>query len=197
MSSPAPTSGRLSSSIRAEPNGDPNRFQVQAAIQVGGALERASEDKNPETSLAAGFAVGVRYFNHFVLGPIGFGTSMQYWSVPRKDAIEDGDNFLVTPSIGMQANDRLPIDLSLGPVLGFSEPLPSSGRFEFTTGAQLQLNLGLPLVFGGPYASLDLFNLSLNFLARPASERDPYGGTLMFGINPVGVLNALFLLETI
>ncbi|HEX5034140.1 MAG TPA: hypothetical protein VFW62_06635, partial [bacterium] len=82
---------------------------------------------------------------------------------------------------------------SAGPLLGFTEPLPSSGELKFTTGATLQMNIGAPARLSNRNFtfSLDILNLAVSFLARPLEQINPIGGTCLLGINPLGLVNGL------
>lgn len=175
--------------------GDPTRVSIQAAIGLGGSVESPVGSDRTQTDFAVGFGGGFRYFNHKLLGPLGFGLGLHYWGVPHDEA-EDGDNAIFVPRIGLQPVDGFPFDISAGPVLGLTEAQPGQSGFEFTTGGNLQINIGYPAAWGGPYLNLDILNIDLNLLARPDSETHPLGGTFLFGLNPVGIINAFLMIGT-
>jgi hypothetical protein len=171
------------------------RWQFQAALQVGGSLERSGENTGVQPALAVGFAAGARYFTPKVLGPLGFGLGVNYWGVGAGE-LEDGDNLVAIPTVGLRPVVEFPFDFSLGPLLGFSEPLPSTGSLRLTVGAGLQANVGLPVAPSDPYFHLDLFNATMLFLGRPSDTKHPLGGSFLVGINPVGIFNGLRLLSS-
>ncbi|HKY62927.1 MAG TPA: hypothetical protein VJR29_05875 [bacterium] len=171
----------------------PGRWQFQAAPLVGAALERETKAPDLAGTYSAGAGFGVRYFSPKYLGPLGFGLSGQYWWVGRSDG-EDGENLAFSPTVGVRPVDpEIPFDVSAGPLLGFTEPLPSSGEVKFTTGASVALNIGAPSRISPKdfNFSLDVLNLTASFLARPFDEANRFGGTCLLGINPLGLVNGI------
>ncbi|HKX11517.1 MAG TPA: hypothetical protein VJP40_00075 [bacterium] len=156
-------------------------------------MERETENPDLAGTYSAGAGLGARYFNPKYLGPLGFGLGSQYWWAGRSDG-EDGDNLTISPTFGVRPVDpEFPFDISAGPLLGFTEPLPSSGELKFTTGATLQLSIGAPARIASRdfNFSLDILNLATSFLARPLEETNHFGGTILLGINPLGIVNGL------
>ncbi len=176
-------------------DGEPysGRWQFQGAVLVGASLERSPQKPGLNWEDTIGFGLGTRYFSPRHLGPFGFGLSMHYWSI---DDAANSENFFGFPSLAIRPVREFPIDVSAGPAVGFTEPL-SSGEMELTAGGAVQINAGLPVLFAGPYFNADILNINLSLLHRPSNDADPMSGTVLFGINPIGLLNGIFWLTAI
>ena len=170
-------------------------WHFQAAFLAGLSFDKESAPYPVSYHFALGAGLGLRYFNPDYLGPVGFGLGMQYWAYlnDRAGAKSDDNfnNFTFAPALALQPKVDIPIDFSLGPLIGISEPLPGSHESAFTTGAFLQVNAGTRYFKEIPISTPDVLNFSGSLLVRPMLPDAALGGSIFIGINPIGIVNAV------